>query len=145
MWWVQKLVLWCASVPCLTELSFEKIRRYKSWVMISLWWLKREDTTWSRYRNHTIRLRFTSSYFIKAMDHTLYGFTDVLTHLGCRDNTRKALNTEFSICKFFSSDSGQHASGVKWKSLPPESRLPPRPRSLPPPLLGSCQKWWWPC
>lgn len=34
------------------------------------------------------------------MDHTLYGFTDVLTHLGCRDNTRKALNTEFSICKF---------------------------------------------
>ena len=47
------------------------------------------------------------------MDHTLYGFTDVLTHLGCRDNTRKALNTEFSIRKFFSSDSGQHASGVK--------------------------------
>ena len=28
--------------------------------------------------------------FIKAMDHTFYGFTDVITHLGCWENTRNA-------------------------------------------------------
>ena len=110
-----KTRFWSAFVFCMTELSFEKVRRYKSWVVIGLWWLKTEDTTWLRYRNHTVRLRFTSSYFIKAIDHTLYGFTDVITHLGCRDNTRKVLNTEFSICKFLVCDSGQQANGVKWK------------------------------
>ena len=29
-------------------------------------------------------------YFIKAIDHTFYGFTGVMTHLGCWENTRKA-------------------------------------------------------
>ena len=27
---------------------------------------------------------------IKAIDHTFYGFTGVITHLGCWENTRKA-------------------------------------------------------
>ena len=30
------------------------------------------------------------SYFIKALDHTFYGCTGVITHLGCWENTRKA-------------------------------------------------------
>ena len=34
------------------------------------------------------------------MDHTLYGFTDVLTHLGCRDNTRKALIPSLVFANF---------------------------------------------
>ena len=29
-------------------------------------------------------------YFIKAIDHTFYGFAGVITHLGCWENTRKA-------------------------------------------------------
>ena len=28
--------------------------------------------------------------FFKALDHTFYGFTSVITHLGCWENTRKA-------------------------------------------------------
>ena len=32
----------------------------------------------------------TSSHFIKAIDHTFYGFTGVITHLGCWENTQKA-------------------------------------------------------
>ena len=32
----------------------------------------------------------TLSYLIKAMDHTSYGFTGMITHLGCSENTRKA-------------------------------------------------------
>ena len=36
------------------------------------------------------RLRSTKSYFIKAIDHTFYGFTGVITHLGCWENTQKA-------------------------------------------------------
>ena len=36
------------------------------------------------------RLHSTKSYFIKAIDHTFYGFTGVITHLGCWENTRKA-------------------------------------------------------
>ena len=27
--------------------------------------------------------------YIKAIDHTFYGFTGVITHLGCWENTRK--------------------------------------------------------
>ena len=30
------------------------------------------------------------SYFIKAIDHSFYGFTGVIDHLGCWENTRKA-------------------------------------------------------
>ena len=36
------------------------------------------------------RLHSTKSFFIKAIDHTFYGFTGVITHLGCWENTRKA-------------------------------------------------------
>ena len=36
------------------------------------------------------RLHSTKSYFIKAIDHTFYGFTSVVTHLECWKNTRKA-------------------------------------------------------
>ena len=28
------------------------------------------------------RLRSTKSYFVKAIDHTFYGFTGVITHVG---------------------------------------------------------------
>ena len=28
--------------------------------------------------------------YIKAIDHTFYGFTGLITHLGCWENTRKA-------------------------------------------------------
>ena len=28
--------------------------------------------------------------FIKAIDHTFYGFTGLITHLGCWENTRTA-------------------------------------------------------
>ena len=37
--------------------------------------------------------RFTLSYLIKAIDRTFYGFTGVITHLGCWENTRKACKT----------------------------------------------------
>ena len=30
------------------------------------------------------------NYFIKAIDHTYYGFTSMITHLGFWENTRKA-------------------------------------------------------
>ena len=36
------------------------------------------------------RLHSTKSYFIKAIDHTFYGLTGVITRLGCWENTRKA-------------------------------------------------------
>ena len=36
------------------------------------------------------RLHSTESYFIKAIYHTFYGFTCVIIHLGCWENTRKA-------------------------------------------------------
>ena len=36
------------------------------------------------------RLHSTKSYFIKAIDHTFYGFTGVVTHAECWENTRKA-------------------------------------------------------
>ena len=29
-------------------------------------------------------------FFIKAIDHSFYGFTGVITHLGCWENARKA-------------------------------------------------------
>ena len=35
------------------------------------------------------RLHSTKSYFIKAIDHTFYEFTGVITHLGCWENTRR--------------------------------------------------------
>ena len=40
-----------------------------------------------------------SSYFIKAMDHTFYGFTAVTIHLGCWENTRIAY-VKLSITSF---------------------------------------------
>ena len=36
------------------------------------------------------RLHSTRSYFIKAIDHTFYGFTSVITHTGCWENTRNS-------------------------------------------------------
>ena len=36
------------------------------------------------------RLHSTKSYFIKAIEHTFYGFTGVITHAGCWENTSKA-------------------------------------------------------
>ena len=36
------------------------------------------------------RIHSTKSYFIKAVDHTFYGLTGVITHMGCWENTRKA-------------------------------------------------------
>ena len=33
---------------------------------------------------------FFHSYFIKAIDHSFYGFTGAINHLGCWENTRKA-------------------------------------------------------
>ena len=36
------------------------------------------------------RLHSTKSYFIKAIDHTFYGFTGGITHEGCWENPRKA-------------------------------------------------------
>ena len=43
------------------------------------------------------RLRSTKSYFIKAIDHTFYGFTGVITRLGCWENTRKACKSRAEI------------------------------------------------
>ena len=41
-----------------------------------------------------------SSYFIKAMDHTFYGFTGVTLHfVGCWENTRKVY-VKLSITSF---------------------------------------------
>ena len=31
-----------------------------------------------------------NSYFIKAIEHTFYGFTGLITHLGCWENNRTA-------------------------------------------------------
>ena len=36
------------------------------------------------------RLHSTKGYFIKTIDHTFNGFTGVITHLGCWENTQKA-------------------------------------------------------
>ena len=62
-------------------------------------------------------LHSTKSYFIKAIDHTFYGFTCVITHLGCRENTRKACKslafgswfTSFSRVLPAASSVGYHA------------------------------------
>ena len=61
-------------------------------------WLVYDDfreKTWLDHGTKSIffsprRLHSTKSYFIKAIDHTFYGFTGVITHLGCWANTRKA-------------------------------------------------------
>ena len=60
-------------------------------------WLAYDDfreKTWLDHGTRTIflpkRLHSTKSYFIKAIDHTFYGFTGVITHLGCWENTQKA-------------------------------------------------------
>ena len=37
-----------------------------------------------------------NSYFMKAIDHNFCGFTGVMTHLGCWENTRKACKSLFS-------------------------------------------------
>ena len=37
-----------------------------------------------------------NSYFMKAIDHTFCGFTGVMTHLGCWENTRNACKSLFS-------------------------------------------------
>ena len=36
------------------------------------------------------RLPFTQSYFIQAIDHTFYGSTGMITHVGCWENARSA-------------------------------------------------------
>ena len=36
------------------------------------------------------------TYFMKAIYHTFCGFTGVITHLGCWENTRKACKSLFS-------------------------------------------------
>ena len=43
------------------------------------------------------------SHFVEAIDHTFYGFTGVITHFGCWENTRKAQITSRRrvIYKFF--------------------------------------------
>ena len=45
------------------------------------------------------RLRSTKSYFIKAIDHIFYGFTGVITHLGCWENTRKTCKSRAELSK----------------------------------------------
>ena len=42
-------------------------------------------------------LHSTRSYFIKAIDHTFYGFTGVITHTGCWENTRNSARA-FRVC-----------------------------------------------
>ena len=92
---MQKLVFWSAAVCCLTELSFEKVQRYfknrESWLAYDDF----REKTWLDHGTKFIfflpkRLHSTKSYFIKAIDHTFYGFTSVITHAGCWENTRKA-------------------------------------------------------
>ena len=46
----------------------------------------------------------TWSYFIKAKDHTFYGFTHVITHLGCWENAWKACKS-LAFSSWFSSSS----------------------------------------
>ena len=43
-------------------------------------------------------MRKLKSYFIKAIDHTFYGFTAVITHVGCCENTRKLVNHSPPAC-----------------------------------------------
>ena len=111
MQWVQKLVFWSAAVCCLTELSFEKVQRYKivshDWLMMTL--ERRHDlmTVLKPYFYLKDSILLKVLYFIKAIDHTSYGFTGVITHAGCWENTRKACKsraegewfTSFSIDK----------------------------------------------
>ena len=60
------------------------------WLMINL------EKTWLDHGIKTIfffllkRLHSTKSDFIKAIDHAFYGFTGVIIHLECWENTRKA-------------------------------------------------------
>ena len=90
---MQKLVFWSAAVCCLTDLSFEKVQRHKivSHDRLMMTLERRRDlmTVLEPYFLPK-RLHSTKSYFIKAIDHTFYGFTGVITHLGCWENTRKA-------------------------------------------------------
>ena len=64
-------------------------------------------------------LHSTKSYFIKAIDHTFYGFTGVTTHLGCWENTRKACKSlafgyiEFTVLKAFTSELKLRTNPVK--------------------------------
>ena len=43
------------------------------------------------------RLHSIKSFFIKAIDHTFYGFTGVITHLGCWENRRKACKSRAEL------------------------------------------------
>ena len=70
-----------------------KFCAFKSWVMRGLMvTLERRHGLITVLKPHFLpkRLRSTKIYFIKAIDHTFYGFTGVITHLGCWENTRKA-------------------------------------------------------
>ena len=61
-------------------------------------WLAYDDFREKTWLDHSTKGKFflpkwlysTKSYFIKAIDHIFYGFTGVITHLGCWENTRKA-------------------------------------------------------
>ena len=51
------------------------------------------------------RLRSTKRYFIKATDHSFYGFTGVISHLGCWENTRKACKSRAEMLNYYMAES----------------------------------------
>ena len=66
------------------------------WLMMTL---EREHDLIMVLKPHFLpkRLRSTKNYFIKAIDHTFYGFTGVITHLGCWKNSQKACKSLFLV------------------------------------------------
>ena len=60
--------------------------------------LSRHLMIWMRLSNFVTKIQYIflsltdyfHSYFIKAIDHSFYGFTGAINHLGCWENTRKA-------------------------------------------------------
>ena len=50
-------------------------------------------------KTHSLLCRLTLSNFIKAIDHAFDGFTGVISHLGCWENTKKACKSlAFGSC-----------------------------------------------
>ena len=83
-------VLMCCCLFVWLNWVLRKFGAIKSWVMIGDF----REKTWLDHCTKTTllpkRLRSTKSYVVKAIDHTFYGFTGVITHAGCWEITRKA-------------------------------------------------------
>ena len=103
---MQKLVFWSTAVCCLTELTLNWVLRKFGAINCESWMAYDDfrEKTWLDHGTKPTfflpkRLRSTKSYFIKAIDHTFYGITGVVTHLKWK---RKACKSR-AECEWFTS------------------------------------------